>query len=365
MRVSILGTRGIPAQHGGFETFAEHLALYLVSHGWDVTVYCQATSDCSERRSTWKGICLYHIPVDREDALGTIYFDWKSTLLAMQNGGTILNLGYGTAIFHFLYRLGKTYNLVNMDGIEWSRKKWSPLARAWLYLNERLACLGAHHLIADHPHIARHLETRVSRRKISIIPYGADAVESADLSYLEPFDLEPNRFALVVARPDPDNSILEIVEAFSKRSRGLKLVVLGTYNPEIHPYHRRVIEAAGPEVAFLGGIYERRRVEALRFYCRLYIHGHRVGGTNPSLVESLAAGSPVLAHNNPYNYWVAGGGARYFYDTEDCASMLDLLLERSDLLLNMKNASIKRHKENFRWEKILLDYESLLSKWQI
>lgn len=364
MRVAILGTRGIPARHGGFETFAEKLALYLVSRGWEVTVYCPAVGENKERESVWNGVRLLYLPVSRDDAFGTILFDWKSTLRASREGGTVLNLGYGTALFGFLYRLRDTFNLINMDGIEWRREKWSIAERVWLYVNERLACVLAHHLIADHPEIARHLATRVSRAKITMIPYGADPVREPDVAALAKYHLQSKEYAIVIARPDPDNSILEIVQAFSARPRGLKLAILGSYSPQTVSYHQKVIEAAGDEVVFLGGVYDKEAVEALRFHARMYIHGHRVGGTNPSLVEALAAGSPVIAHDNPFNRWVAGPGARYFSNQQECAREMDLLLESPNELTQMREASLSRHREEFHWGSVLEAYEELLGRWQ-
>jgi hypothetical protein len=149
----ILGTRGIPAQHGGFETFAQQLALYLVNHGWKVTAYCQSTGSGDSYEDSWNGIKLMHIPVKQTGAKSTIIFDWKSTLHASHYNDLILTLGYNTAIFCVLYRLKGIINLINMDGIEWKRDKWSFPERIWLLLNEFAGCWLGNHLIADHPEI--------------------------------------------------------------------------------------------------------------------------------------------------------------------------------------------------------------------
>lgn len=363
MKIAILGTRGIPAKHGGFETFAERLALHLSSKGWAVTVYCPALGAAEESETKWRGIRLLHLPVQRDDAVGSILFDWKSTIKAIREGANVLNLGYGTALFGLLYRLSGTFNVINMDGIEWRRQKWSVPARSWLYINERLACLFGNHLIADHPEIKRHLETRVDSEKITMIPYGADAVVDPDVELIKPYNLTPNNYAIVIARPDPDNSILEIVRVFSAQKRGMKLVVLGNYD-ESNPYQKQVLAAASSEVVFPGGIYQKEVVEALRFFARLYLHGHQVGGTNPSLVESLAAGAPVLAHDNPFNREVAGPGARYFRDEQHCAEELNLLLAEGQDLSAMRQSSRERHKEAFTWDKVLNAYQGLLAHWQ-
>ena len=359
-KLLILGTRGIPARHGGFETFAERLALYLAKKGWEVTVYCQV--DCPKiERQKWKNITLIHIPSTNSGSLSSIIFDYRATLHALQQEGIILVLGYNTAIFSVLYWLKKRVSMMNMDGMEWWRKKWSFSQKAWLFINERCGTLFSTHLIADHPQIKKYLSQRVSPQKISTIPYGTERIAEVDPYLLEPYKLYPNEYLLVIARPEPENSILEIVSAFSSRKWGIKLVILGRYLPDKVPYHDRVMKAASDEVVFLGGIYNPEIVNSLRFYTRLYIHGHTVGGTNPSLVEALAAGSPVLAQDNHFNRWVAGEDAHYFKNRVHCLQKLTQLIYNTEQLQKMRLASSVRYLEQFSDNQDLKAYEKLLS----
>lgn len=361
-QIRILGTRGIPAAHGGFETFAEHLALYLVSHGWRVVVYCQEDGTGPVFEDTWQGVERIHIPVAQQGPKGTIVFDWKATLHAAQYADLCLTLGYNTAIFCSLLRLKGVPNLINMDGIEWQRQKWGVVAKTWFWLNDRAGCWLGNHLVADHPEIKTHLSTRVAAAKITMIPYGADLIESADAALLAPYDLEPCSYAILIARAEPENSILEVVLAWSRTRRGIKLVVLGKYDPS-HAYQQVVKEAASDEVIFPGAIYDRNIVNALRYHTLFYIHGHQVGGTNPSLVEALGAGNAVLAHDNRFNRWVAGPGAAYFHNEAECADQLDALLGDPAELGRMSEASLERHGAMFTWEKVLAEYEELLVRW--
>jgi glycosyltransferase involved in cell wall biosynthesis len=361
-KLSILGCRGIPGNHGGFETFAERLSRYLVGRGWEVTVYCEDYTSKQVSEEYWHGIRLIHIPVPKSSASATILFDWKSTLHAAREGNLILTLGYNTALFCAWYRLKGLTNVINMDGLEWRRQKWSTPEKAWLYLNERFGCWFGNHLVADHPEIANHLATRVSRRKITMIPYGAERVGKADASLLAQYGLLPGNYSIIIARPEPENNILEIVSAFSAKRRGSKLVVLGNYRPNKNDYHKQVVAAASDEVVFPGGIYDPATVAAIRYYATLYVHGHSVGGTNPSLVEALGAGASVLAHDNHFNQWVAGPGAHYFSAAEDCAQEFDRLLGNADELRRMKIASIKRFNEGFAAEVECRTYEDLLER---
>ena len=361
-KIRILGIRGIPAAHGGFETFAENLALYLVRHGWEVTVYCQEDGPGPVVEDTWNGVRRVRMPIPTSGVAGTIVFDWKSTLHTLREDGLVLTLGYNTAVFCALYRLMGISNVINMDGIEWRRRKWGTLAKAWFWLNDWLGCWLGNHLVADHPAIAQHLETRVGAAKISTIAYGADAVYSADASILAQYGLEPGGYAILIARAEQENSIIEIVRAWSRARRGVRLVVLGKYESG-HAYQDAVKAAASEEVLFLGAIYEKEVVQALRFFARFYVHGHQVGGTNPSLVESLGAGNAILAHDNRYNRGVSAEGGMYFSNEDECAAMIGLLLDDEALLNRLKAASRQRHRDLFTWNKVLEDYETLLGQW--
>jgi glycosyltransferase involved in cell wall biosynthesis len=198
-----------------------------------------------------------------------------------------------------------------------------------------------------------------------MIPYGMDITTDAEAAALEKFGLEPHSYALVIARPEPENSILEIVTAFSQRLRGYRLVLVGTYDTASYPYHARVVAAAGSEVIFLGPIYHKKTVAALRHYCRLYIHGHQVGGTNPSLLESMAAGAPVLVHDNQFNRWVVGNSAHFFKDIDECSERLDRMLPDSPLLSSLGRAGQKRCEQEFSPERVLSEYEELLNVWWV
>ena len=321
--IHLLGTRGVPADHGGFETFVARLAPYLAERGWDVFVYCQMSGSGPITTDSWRGATRVLVPVRGKGTLSTIVFDFRSMLFALRYPGLLLSFGYPTGAFGVIPWLRRRCHLINMDGIEWKRSQFGWLGRIAYYCNERFAALFGTHLIADHPEIARHLYTRTRRDKVTTIAYGAErpVLES---TWLESQQIVTGAYCLVVARPEPDNSILEIVRAFSSRKRNLKLVVLGNYDVS-NPYHRKVLEAASTEVIFPGAIYQAETLSQLRSHCQFYIHGHRVGGTNPSLVESLGAGNAVIAHDNQFNRWVAADAAIYFSSEDELSSQIHAL----------------------------------------
>ncbi|KQN33767.1 glycosyl transferase [Sphingomonas sp. Leaf407] len=355
----ILGIRGVPAAHGGFESFAERLVPWMVQAGWQVTVYCQGSDTGKRYEDTWEGCRRVHIPVKAGGALGTIEFDIKSTMAAVRENAVLLTLGYNTGFLSAYARLRGKLNLINMDGIEWRRAKYTRPQQLYLWLNERMASASGNMLIADHPEISRHHARHVSPAKISMIPYGSEKIEVADEGRLADLGLEKNGFFTVIARPEPENSLLEIVRAFSRRPRGVKLVVLGKYSRD-HAYQNSVLAAASDEVLFPGAIYDKPTLHALRLFSIAYVHGHQVGGTNPSLVEALGAGNAIIAHDNPFNRWVAGTAGRYFASEDDCEEHLENLIASDPLREELRKAAYDRWADLFTWPKVLEVYQELI-----
>lgn len=359
--VRILGTHGVPAAYGGFETAAEHVGRYLIRKGWRVIVYCQLFGAGPITEDKWEGMERVNIPVDLPGWRGTSKFDAISIKHACQFNDVCLTFGYNTGIYNWRQRLKGVPNIINMDGIEWSRKRWGFVKQAILYVNERFAAAYGNDLIADHPVIATYLHTRAPTRKITTITYGADPIADAPTDTVTALGLEPGGYFNLIARPIPENTILEIVRGFSRRPRGKKLVIFGNYNDN-DEYHRAVRAAASDEVVFPGAIYEQKRVQAVRWHSLGYFHGHTVGGTNPSLVEALAAHNPVIAHDNTYNRWVAQDAALYFTDADSFEARVEALLGDPVQASAMKAAAKRRHEEEFTWDHVAGQYEQLLLK---
>lgn len=356
--IIIQGIRGIPAAHGGFETFAEHLSLHLVERDWEVTVYCQSASAKGVEIKNWEGVRLIHIPERMANKLGTIIFDLESIMHSLRYRGVFLTLGYNTAIFNILYKIFKKPNIINMDGIEWKRAKWGFIAKQWFKFNEFIAMRVADKLVADHPEICSYLTRKRPRSKISTIPYGA-CHETIDESVLVQYGLKSECYFLVVARPEPENSILEIVNAFVRVETNKKLVLLGNFESD-NDYHQSVIRASNKNVVFLGAIYDQKSVSSLRSLATAYIHGHTVGGTNPSLIEAMAASSFIICHDNSYNSWVAGRSAVYFKDIDELTKIFIKLDRKEIKTSDMRVSARKRFTDEFNLKKINEMYENLL-----
>lgn len=362
-QVNIMGIRGIPAAHGGFETFAAQLAPYLRDRGWQVNVYCQLEPTAAgylapDFEDKWEGIKRIHLGTRHSGSAGSMIFDWRCITDVQGRDGVDLILGYNTAVFTVVSKLRGRRVLMNMDGVEWRRAKWSLPIKAWFYLNEFIGANIATVPIADHPEISRHLR-RHGCRRAEVIPYGSDVISSAPSEPVSSLGLEPGKYLISVARIEPENSILEIVRAFSAVRRKVKLVVLGRLEPD-NDYHNAVRQAASQGVSFPGAIYDKPTVAALRFHCLAYLHGHQVGGTNPSLVEAMGAGNPIIAHDNVFNRWVAGPEQFYFRDEASLAALLDDFERGGGDVNQARSASRSRHGEAFRIEGVNRQYEALL-----
>jgi len=360
--VRILGTHGVPAAYGGFETAAEHVALYLRDRGWKVVVYCQIDGDGETAHDQWHGIERVLVPEPRDGWKGTSHFDLVSIRHATQHhrdGDVWLTFGYNTGVLDVMPRQRGIPNVINMDGMEWTRRRWGLAKQGILLANERLAGLVGDVLIGDHPVISAYLRRHFGRRRVQTITYGAPEVITAPIAPVSDLALAPGAYGIVVCRPIPENSVVEIVTAWSARRRGMPLVVVGPYT-DSDPYHLAVRSAASEEVRFPGAIFDADRLQALRFHSAVYLHGHTVGGTNPSLVEAMGAGNAVIAHDNRYNAWVAGADNAFFQDADDLAGVLDDVLDDPERRRRMGAASRARFREEFTWDHIGAQYEQAL-----
>ncbi len=362
--VHILGTHGVPAAYGGFETAAENVGLHLAAKGWRVVVYCQLPGSGATTTDEWKGIERVLIHEKREGWLGTASFDRRSIAYLLRRrrpGDVCLTFGYNTGVFNIAQRVMGIPNVINMDGMEWTRRRWGLAKQGILLGNERFAGAVGTVLIGDHPIITTYLQRHFGRKRVTTIAYGAYPMAGAPEAPVRGLGLTPGDYATMICRPIPENSVLEIVTAWSARRRGLPLVVLGNFDRS-DAYHASVLDAASDEVHFPGAIYDPETVSALRFHGRVYLHGHTVGGTNPSLVEAMAAGNAVIAQDNGYNRFVAGEGNRYFTDATDLAESLDLLVDDGPTLRRMGESSRERHAAQYTWEHIGDLYEQALER---
>ena len=335
--------------YGGFESAVLNVGGYLRDRGWRVIVYCQLPGTGPITVDTYDGFERVLVRQPRDGITGRTHYDLVASRHAVrhhESGQVCLTFGYNSGVLGAMQALRRIPHVVNMDGMEWQRSRHGLVKRAVLLGNEVVAGRLASRLVADHPVIADYLGHRYDGSRVRMIPYGAKSVVTAPTGPIEELGLPPGGYATVICRTIPENSILDIVTAWSRRNRGVSLVLLGNYSTT-DSFHRSVRAAAGPEVVFAGAIFEPNRVRALRFHSVLYLHGHTVGGTNPSLVEAMGAGNPVLARDNAYNRWVAGDAARYFSNARELDFLITELLGDARAMAALSAAARARHAAEF------------------
>lgn len=361
LRIAILGTRGIPAGYGGFETFAEQLAVRLAARGHQVTVYAEAEGRAPSPDRCHQGVRVRERRRPHWGPASTLAYDSACLWDARRGHDLVYMLGYGAAWACWLPRALGTPVWINVDGLEWARSKWSAPARLYLRCMEWLAPRTATRLIADAQAIAARMQERYPRgAPCSFIAYGAEPVGQADPARLAQWGLEPGGYLLAVARPEPENHVLEIIEGCLLQPAALPLVVVGQVRADGSDYQRRLLALAGPRVRFIGGVYEPAQLQSLRLHAACHLHGHSVGGTNPSLLEALACGNWVIAHDNPFNREVARDAADYFADPAALAAALAAWSATPPAQRRARAARarqiIARH---YTWEQIADRYEAL------
>jgi glycosyltransferase involved in cell wall biosynthesis len=357
-----LGARGIPASYGGFETFAEQLSIRLVERGHEVTVYAE-TSESSVEDTFYQGVRVRHKRRPRWGAASVLAYDCACLWDARRGYDLVYMLGYGAAWACWWPRVFGVPVWINVDGLEWARSKWGRAARIYLRCMEWVASRVATRLIADAEAIAqRFRETYPKGAPSSFIAYGAELVQDRDVdpSVLSAWALKPRRYMLVVARPEPENHILEIVQGYEMHGGDWPLVIVGDVSGAT-AYQQLLRQHASDRVRFLGGIYDTGQLASLRVHAACYLHGHSVGGTNPSLLEALACGNWVIAHDNPFNREVARDAADYFATPEQLARSLDLVVGQSDAMLPQRSQRARDIvAEHYTWEGIADAYEALM-----
>lgn len=354
--IAILGTRGVPANYGGFETFAEELGRRLAARGHRVTVYCRQRYP----QPVYLGMRRRYLPTIRHKYLDTIVHTFLSTLdLLLHRHDVALYCNAANAIFTLLPRMAGMPVALNVDGIERRRKKWNAPARAWYLLSERLATLLPNAIVTDALSIQAYYQQRYGKPSV-MIAYGAETARTETTATLERLGLEAGQYFLYVTRMEPENNPLMVRQAFEQLDTPMKLVLAGDA-PYASQYIVRVRDTHDPRIIIPGAIYGRGYRE-LQSHCFAYVHATEVGGTHPALIEAMGRGALVLYLDTPENSEVAGGAALPFPPgaAELTAKMRYALSLTAAERQTWKRLALCRVQERYSWEAVTTAYEQLL-----
>ena len=356
LRIALVGTRGIPANYGGFETFAEELSARLAERGHDVRVYCRYRW----MEPVWRGVQLVYLPTVRHKYLDTIAHTFLSTLhLLTHRVDVALFCNGANAVFTPWPRLLGMPVALNVDGLERKRKKWNALARTWYLISESLTTFCPSRVVTDARQIAAYYEQRWGKAT-TFIPYGAETGPVKGTETLRRLGLEPRKYFLYVSRMEPENNALLVREAFEKVPTDLHLALIGDA-PYAEEYIRQVGDTSDPRIVMPGAIYGAGYHE-LQSNSFAYVHATEVGGTHPALIEAMGRGAVVLYLDTPENREVAGEVGIAFTPDTLAERMREVLATSAEESARLRRCAAERVRQRYSWEAVTDAYERLFQE---
>lgn len=356
MKIGILGTRGIPNAYGGFEQFAQRISIGLMEKGHEVYVYNSSLHPYKEKQ--WEQIHIIHCKdwEDKLEAAGQFIYDLNCINDARKrNYDVLLQLGYtSNSMWHWRWPK-KAVNVINMDGLEWKRTQYSQFTRRFLKKAEAWAVKHADRLIADSTEIRRYI-LRKYNKPSTYIPYGSDVFTDPDSGVLEEFHLKPQQYYLLIARMEPENNIKMIIEGYLRSTRDYPMIIIGSIKNKFGKHWSK--KYAGNGITFLDAIFNKPVLDNLRFFSRLYLHGHSAGGTNPSLLEAMACQCNIAAHDNPFNKAILTEAASYFSSADNIKDILASVPDTPAVKLR-KEQNLEKIKTIYTWKNVIDSYENL------
>ncbi len=358
MKIAIMGIRGIPANYGGFETFAEELSWRLAARGHEVTVYGRSHYVDPSIHS-FKGVHLRILPTVESKYLDTVVHTFFSVLDGLGRGfDCVLICNAANALFSWIPRVGGAHVALNVDGLERKRKKWSIVGRGFYRLSEWLATFLPDAIVTDAQAIQDYYQEKY-RAESTFIPYGATVDGTANVGVLARLGLQPKRYFLYVSRLEPENNAHRVVSAFEKTDTPLKLVIVGDA-PYSEDYIARLKSTPDPRIVFPGAIYGAGYHE-LQANALCYLHATEVGGTHPALVEAMGHGNAAIVHDTVENREVVGeAGILVDMNQEDrLAEIIQAVAEGKVDIQRFRALAQQRAESTYSWDAITTEYEKL------
>ena len=359
MKLAIIGTRGIPANYGGFETFAEQLATRLVARGHDVTVYGRS-NNIRYPHDRYKGVRLVILPTIETKHLDTVTHTLLSVLHAIpRRFDCILMCNAANAIFGAIPRLTATPLALNVDGIERLRKKWGAAARRYYRFSERLATIIPSAVVTD-AEVIRNYYLKQYGTSSTMIVYGAESERIESTAVLDELGVRPREYFLFVSRLEPENNAHLVIRAFENVKTDKPLLIVGDA-PYAQKYIEQLKATRDPRIRFPGAIYGTGYRE-LQSHAYAYIQATEVGGTHPALIEAMGVGNCIIAKDTPENREVVAETGIFFEDTEELSRQIQLTLADHALVVRLRACAQNRAKTRYSWDAVTDAYEKLFAR---
>ncbi len=356
-KVAIIGSAGAPARYGGFETLTHHLVLNSPIES-EMSVYCtKHFYPKSDQVKYWNGARMYYLPL-KANGIQSVFYDIWSIIHAMTYAHTLIILGVpGCMILPFVKLFGSQKIIVNIDGMEWRREKWSGLAKKFLKFSEWIAVKSAHKVITDNKVLQDYVREYYNKES-ELVEYGSDhvmKVKPSAVDHLE-YDFLRTDYAFKVCRIEPENNIHTVLQAFVRLPEK-NIAIVGNWENSEYGKTLKKEYASYDNIYLLDPIYDQKRLDALRGNCSLYVHGHSAGGTNPSLVEAMYLGLPILAYDVNFNRATTEDKAVYFSGASD---IIDALKTKDQDEWNAVGTRMEELAQvRYTWKKIVGKYTQI------
>lgn len=357
MRIALIGTRGAPARYGGFETAVEEIGARLADAGHRVVVYCRNPGQDLTRH---RGMELVNLPAVHARGLETLSHSFLSVLhQQVRPADVAVVFNAANAPLIPILHARRMPVAVNVDGVEWRRSKWGPGAKRYYRRAEAIAVRAADALIADARGIQEYYRHTYGRESV-FIPYGTRLLTRGSEDGIASLGVRPGEYHLVVARFEPENNLPMIVRGYLETSARYPLLVIGDAQRR-HPDLDGVISCAGadPRLKFGGAVWDQDLLDRLYVHSSTYVHGHSVGGTNPSLLRAMGAGAPVIAFDVNFNREVLADTAGFFADHAALAALLEDAESNPEHSRGLGQAGRERAGRFYNWDRVASEYESL------
>lgn len=357
LRIALVGTRGVPARYGGFETCVEEVGTRLAARGHEIVVYCRATDGTDTAETEYAGMKLVYLPALKRRSLETLSHTGLSAahLLAHRTDAAIV-FNAANAPWLPLIRAARIPVATHVDGLEWKRAKWGPTGKRYYRLAESLAVRWSDALIADAAGIQEYYR-REFGAETRYLAYGAPILEDGKSDRLAELDLEPGKYHLVVARFEPENHVHLIVEGYARSGARYPLIVVGSA-PYADEYTSRVRSLGNDQVRFIGGVWDQELLDQLYANSLVYWHGHSVGGTNPSLLRAMGAGAATNAFDVNFNREVLGEAGRYFNGAAAVPALVTEA-ENDPAEAELRGKQSREDAAAYDWDRVADGYEEL------
>lgn len=357
VHIAMVGTRGVPARYGGFETAVEEVGQRLVRAGHQVRVYCRGADRSLDEHLGMQRVTLPAVPRTQFETLSHSALSVGHLLGRRTDVAIVFNAA--NAILLPAIKAARIPVAVHVDGLEWQRAKWGKLGRRWYLWGERMAVRWADELIADSVGIQDYYRTEHATPS-RLLTYGAPILTELDERPLAEIGLRPNGYHLAVARLEPENHVDVIVEAYRASAAKLPLVVVGSVPyPSEHEKSVTASASADPRIRMLGGVWDQHLLDMLYAHAASYLHGHSVGGTNPSLLRAMGAGAPCVAFDVGFNRDVLGATGSYFADAAQLTPLIEAAERDVEAARLRGDAAQLRASRLYRWDDVAVGYEQM------